>query len=200
MIPINVNKSLVSAENQCGPVYHAFLIVCQEKHNTACFWPWCADCSQTHFSPCVVTSLTCRILTFLTLWKLCSPRSLFASLWVFVKWAVCAISAVLLDSLKLLIPAVCMSLFNDCPSVHCSARLLSFTQRGHLSDQVADMFSFLFLFISPLFRSLFLASYWKGTYFCFTFLSGTLKLPSFDVFLSLSIFHLPHTHTVHKPL
>ncbi len=49
MIPINVNKSLVSAEKQCGPVYHAFLIVCQEKHNTACFWPWCAD-SNTFFS------------------------------------------------------------------------------------------------------------------------------------------------------
>lgn len=143
------------------------------------------------FFPCaLLLLLTCRISTFLTLWKLCSPLSPSASLWVFVKWAVCAISAVLLDSLKLLWPAVCMSLFNDCPSVHCSAQLLSSTQLGHLSDQVADMFSFLFSSFLPFFRSLFLASHCKGT-----FLPSTQEL----LVSSMSFRHSPslflsHTH------
>lgn len=137
------------------------------KAYTACFWPWCKYCSWTRFffPYASLLLLTCRISTFLTLWKLCSPLSPSASLWVFVKWAVCAISAVLLDSLKLLWPAVCMSLFNDCPSVHCSAQLLSSTQLGHLSDQVADMFSFLFSSFLPFFSLIVLASHCKGTFF-----------------------------------
>lgn len=149
MMPINWNKSLVSADNR-GPVYHAFLIVFQEKHILHVFDLDAQTAVKHIFLPALLLLWLVGYWHF-WLWKRFSPRSLSASLWVFVKWAVCAISAVLLDSLKLLWPAVCMSLFNDCPSVHCSAQLLSFTQLGHLSDQVADMFSFLFLFISPLF-------------------------------------------------
>lgn len=86
-------------------------------------------------------------------------RAASLSLWVFVKWAVGAISVPLSGRLRLLWPAACVSLCRDCPSLHCGTWLFSSTRLGHLSDQVAMFFLVIFLGV----LSLILVSLCKGT-------------------------------------
>lgn len=140
MIPIHLNKSLVSAENQCGPArkstYCMILTLMRRLQSNTFFSLRCHffDLSDIDISDCG----SCARLVHCSLLSGClwNERSVQSAQCCWTRWSssyppcVCPCSMIVLQ-------------FTAVP------RLLSFTQLGHLSDQVADMFSFLFLHVSP---------------------------------------------------